>query len=100
MSDEKAQTEEMKAREAAVTDLCIRKCTEMDAMGSLKNHKTGWRALKALPEPHKSNLKKMGYVTRLAVHRAVQPKTLAFTQLMLNFYAKHATNVMDFPTIS
>ena len=95
MSAEKAQTEEMKAREAAVTDLCIRKCTEMDAMGSLKNHKTGWNALKALPEPHKSNLKQMGYgVTRLDVHRAdFQPKTLVFTQRMLNFYAKRATQL-------
>ena len=92
MSDEKAQSEEMKAREAAVTDLCIRKCTEMDAMGSLKNHKTGWRALKSLPEPHKSNLKQMGYgFTRLAVHiHYFQPKTRDFMQFMLKFYAKHA----------
>ena len=71
MSDEKAQSEEMKAREAAVTDLFIRKCTEMDAMGSLKNHKTGWYALKALPSEHRESLKRMGYgVTRLDAHRA------------------------------
>ena len=48
-------------REAAVAELCVRKCTDMDAAGSLGNHKTGWYALRNLCEPHKSNLKRMGY---------------------------------------
>ena len=71
MSDDKPRNEEMEDREVVVTELCIRKCAEMDAMGSLKNHKTGWYALKALPSEHRESLKRMGYgVTRLDAHRA------------------------------
>ena len=48
-------------REEAVAELCVRKCTDLDTAGSLRNHKTGWNALKNIREPHKSNLKRMGY---------------------------------------
>ena len=88
----------MEDREVVVTELCIRKCAEMDAMGSLKNHKTGWYALKALPSEHRESLKRMGYgVTRLDAHRGLlQPKTLVFTQHILDIVAKpcHTTSIL------
>lgn len=57
-------TDDETEREAAVAELCVRKCADMNAAQSLRNHKTGWNALKNLCEPHKSNLKRMGYSIR------------------------------------
>ena len=57
MSDEKNDAELISEREKALTELSVRKCREMD----LGNHLTAYKALQELPEPHKANLKRMGY---------------------------------------
>jgi len=44
-------------RARALTSLCVTKCSEMD----LTNHKTAYNALKKIQQPHKDNLKRMGY---------------------------------------
>ena len=44
-------------RERALTILCVAKCSKMD----LTNHRTAWNALKNLQQPHRDNLKRMGY---------------------------------------
>ncbi len=44
-------------RERALTILCVAKCSAMD----LTNHRTAWNALKNLQQPHRDNLKRMGY---------------------------------------
>ena len=47
----------MDERDEALAALCIGKARSMD----LGNHKTAWFALQALPEPHKTELRKQGY---------------------------------------
>ena len=49
--------DEEKERERALAKLCVSKCSKMD----LTNHKTAYFAIRNLPQPHKDNLKRMGY---------------------------------------
>ena len=49
--------DEEEERERALAKLCVSKCSKMD----LTNHKTAYFAIRNLPQPHKDNLKRMGY---------------------------------------
>ena len=44
-------------KEHALSFLCKTKCAEMD----LQNHKTAYNALKNIQQPHRDNLKRLGY---------------------------------------
>ena len=48
------------SEEQAVARLAKMKCLALDP----KNHQTGWNALKKLKNPHKDNLRRMGYRAR------------------------------------
>ena len=52
-TDEKVETE----RRRQLRTLCYVKCKDM----VLSNHITGYNCLKKLENPHRSNLKRMGY---------------------------------------
>ena len=47
-------------KQRALSALCIAKVGEMDIM----NHKTAWNALRKIKQPHKDNLRRMGYCER------------------------------------
>ena len=49
--------DEESERKLALATLCRNKCSQMD----LTNHLTGFLALQKLPQPHRDNLKRMGY---------------------------------------
>ena len=56
--DEKAMETE---RRRQLRTLCYTKCKDM----VLTNHITGYNCLKKLEDPHRSNLKRMGYSLRV-----------------------------------
>ena len=49
--------DEESERQRALSALCVAKVGEMEIM----NHKTAWNALRKIKQPHKDNLKRMGY---------------------------------------
>ena len=84
MSDEKNDAELVSEREKALTELSVRKCREMD----LRNHLTAYNALQELPEPHKANLKRMGY----SVWNMITPVQLQFQMITTKQYILTLTN--------
>ena len=59
-------------RERQLDALCLTKCEKMEQRGSLANHKTGYNCLAKVGEPHRANLRRMGYSFRSLEHRTVR----------------------------
>ena len=57
MQEEKSANTDLMDRETAVTKLAIAKVEGM----AIGNHKTAYNALHNLSEPHRTNLRRMGY---------------------------------------
>ena len=64
-ADQKASAE----RERQLESLCFTKCDKMERQGSLRNHKTAYNTLTKLGQPHRDNLRRLGYSFRPYEHR-------------------------------
>ena len=71
MQEEKSANTDLVDRETAVTKLSITKVEGMN----IGNHKTAYNALHDLPEPHRTNLRRMGYGI-LFIYYDLKPKSV------------------------